>query len=72
MRMSEASIGPRWRLTVWFERSSDFTTFDFDVKPNVRSAAKVVAFEGEQQGRAVEVEVTIERVSVWSLEEISP
>lgn len=69
--MSEASSRSRWRLTVWFERSSDFAIFDFDVKPSVRGGTKVVSYDGERQGRDVGVNVTIDRVSAWSLEEIS-
>ena len=69
--MSEGSSGPRWRLTVWFEESEDFTTFKFDVEPNVGSGAKVVTYEGEREGRTLRVNVTIERVAAWSLEEIT-
>jgi hypothetical protein len=69
--MTEASSGPRWRLTVWFERSGDSTTFDFDVEPRMSTMLEtVVSYHGEREGRTVRVNVSIDRVSAWSLEEI--
>jgi hypothetical protein len=68
--MDEASRGPRWRLTVWFDRSGDSTTFDFDVKPEISRGTKVFAYHGERQGHAVEVNINIDRVAAWNLEEI--
>ncbi len=70
--MSEARSSDRhWRLTVWFESSSDFSTFDFDREPDGSGGTKVVSYHGEREGRAVRVNVSIDRVSAWSLEEIS-
>jgi hypothetical protein len=71
MRMSEASSGPRWRLTVWFDSASDYQTFDFDVEPDTSLGQKVVTFVGEREGRTVRAYVTFDRVAVWSLEEIA-
>ena len=68
--MSDASSGPHWRLIVWFERSGDSMTFDFDAKPEFFSGTTTVTYQGERQGRVVNVNVTIDRVAAWSLEEI--
>jgi hypothetical protein len=51
--MSEASGGPRWRLTVWSESGGDTTTFDFDVEPNYAAGQKVASYFGEREGRTV-------------------
>ncbi len=69
--MGEGSTGPRWRLTVWFERSGELTTFDFDVEPNYSAGPEVASYHGEREGRSVRVNVTIDRAAAWSLEEIA-
>jgi len=68
--MNEASSGPRWELTVWFGGRDDHTTFAFDAQPTDDSTEKVVSFSGDRQGRPVWVNVSIERVSAWSLKEL--
>jgi hypothetical protein len=68
--MSEASSGPRWMLTVWSGSGSSYTIFEFDVEPVVNAGQKVASYHGEREGRAVRVNVTIDRVAAWSLEEI--
>jgi hypothetical protein len=69
--MDEERSGQRWRLTVWFGSTGGYTVFDFDGEPRVSSATQVVSYYGEQEGRALRVNVTIAQVSAWSLEEIS-
>ena len=69
--MSEASSGPRWRLTLWFEHPNDYITFDFDVEPEFTAEEIVASYYGEREGRTVRVHVTMDRVAAWSLEEIA-
>jgi hypothetical protein len=69
--MSEASSGRHWKLTVWFELSDEPATFEFDVKPEVDRGPNVCLYLGERQGRTVEVNISVDRVSAWSVEEIS-
>ncbi len=71
MRMSESSSGPRWRLSVWFDRSGDAQTFDFDVEPDGSIGQAAASYFGEREGRTVRVYIAIDGVSAWSLEEIS-
>ena len=69
--MDETSSGPRWRLTLWFEHSGDSITFDFDVEPHLSTMLEsVVSYTGKREGRTVRANVSIDRVSAWSLEEI--
>jgi hypothetical protein len=70
--MSEASRGPRWRLSVWSQDSTIVTIFEFDAEPEEYPDALegVASFYGEREGRTVRSFVSIERVAAWSLEEI--
>ena len=71
MRADEGSRSPRWRLTVWFERSGEPTTFDFDVEPNYSAGPEVASFHGKREGRSVRVNVTIDRATARRLAEIA-
>jgi hypothetical protein len=69
--MSKASSSSRWRLSVWFARGSGYVEFDFDGEPQSSGGQAVVEYHGEREGRTLQVILSKEGVSAWSLEEIS-